>query len=83
MGAAAAIGRGGQAEEARTRSSRLRKPLHGVLAAEDGRREDEVRGRREIERPRRAALATAHGLDEAVEGAMGSRGSVDDGEASR
>ena len=54
--------------------------LQGVFAAEDGRKEGEVGGRRGIERTRRTALAIAHGLDEAVEGAVGRGGIVDDGE---
>jgi hypothetical protein len=56
------------------------KALEEVLAAEDGGEEAEIGGRRGIERTRRAALAIAHGLDEAVEGAMRRRGIVDDGE---
>jgi hypothetical protein len=54
--------------------------LQQVFAAEDSRKEGEVRGRHGIERTRRAALTIPHGLDEAMEGAIGGRGIVHDGE---
>jgi hypothetical protein len=79
VAAAPVIGRGGGAEEADAQVA-VAEALESVFAAEDSRKEGEVRGRRGIERTRRAALAIAHGLDEAVEGAMDRCGIVDDGE---
>src|SRR5262249_25606645 len=79
VGAAPTIVFGGRAEEAKAQRAGP-EALQQVFAAEDGRKEGEVRERRGIERTRRAALAIPHGLDEAVEGALGRRGIVDAGE---
>src|SRR5262245_56782335 len=79
LGAAAAIGRGGGAEEAKAQLA-IPQALQEVFAAEDGRKEGQVGVRRGIERTRRAALAIAHRLDEAVEATMRGGGIVDDGE---
>ena len=56
----------------RRRSSRFRKPCSRCSRG-DGER-------RGVERTRRTALTIAYGLDEAVEGALGGRGIIDDGE---
>ena len=79
VGAAPTIVFGGRAEEAQAQLA-VPEALQQVFAAEDSRKEGEVRGRRGVERTRRAALAIAHGLDEAVEGAVRRRGIVDNGE---
>jgi hypothetical protein len=79
VGAAPTIVFGGRAEEAKAQRA-VPEALQQVFAAEDSRKEGEVRERRGIERTRRTALAIAHGLDEAVEGALGRRGIIDDGE---
>jgi hypothetical protein len=51
-----------------------------MLAAEDGGEEGEIGGRRGIERTRRAAVAIPQRLHEPLEGAIGGRGIIDDGE---
>src|SRR5262245_16919685 len=79
LGAAPAIVCGGRAEEAPAQLA-VPEALQQVFAAEDGRKEGEVRERRGIERTRRAALAIPHGLDEAVERALGWCGIIDDSE---
>ena len=79
VGAAPTIVFGGRAEEAKAQLA-VPEALQQVFAAEDGGKEGEVRERRGIERTRRTALAIPHGLDEAVEGPVGRRGIVDDGE---
>jgi hypothetical protein len=79
VGAPAAIGGSAGAKEVEPQLT-VAEALQGVFAAEDGRKEGEVGRRRGIERTRRAPLAIPHGLDEAVEGALGRRGIVDDGE---
>src|SRR5262249_56215048 len=79
VGAAPTIVFGGRAEEAQAQRAGP-EALQQVFAAEDGRKEGEVRERRGVERTRRAALAIPHGLNEAVEGALGWCGIIDDGE---
>lgn len=79
VGAAPAIRGSRGAEEAHSQLA-VAPALEGVCAAEDGGEESEVGWRRGIERTRRATLAIPYGLHQAVEGAMGGGGIVDDGE---
>jgi hypothetical protein len=76
---APSVARGGGAEQLDAEIA-VAKALEEVLAAEDGGEEGEVAGRRGIERTRRAAVAIPQRLHEALEGAIGGRGIVDDGE---
>jgi hypothetical protein len=79
VGAAPTIVFGGRAKEA-TAQLAVPEALQQVFAAEDSRKEGEVRGRRGIERTRRAPVAIPHRLHEALEGAIGGRRIIDDGE---
>jgi hypothetical protein len=73
------VGRCREAEEAHPQVA-IPQALEGVFAAEDGGEQGEIGGRRGIERTRRAPAAIPHRLHEALEGAIGGRGIVDDGE---
>jgi hypothetical protein len=73
------VGRCREAEEAHPQVA-IPQALEGVFTAEDGGEQGEIGGRRGIERTRRAPAAIPHRLHEALEGAIGGRGIVDDGE---